>query len=359
MVSELVPSYAGSVRAENRTFGLQRHVVVVIAAIGTVIAAVAAPGQNAIRHLDHKAFLDTVRRMRLGDGFYDAFDDAMGSIGADVDQLRVFRQPLLFEFWAALPASWLQPAFFVIVVFGSTWAASRISRRPAVGLAVGQYLAVAGVYGGIDTWLLCELWAVPFMLGSCASWLQGRDKLAAGLAAVAVLIRETAAPLPIGFALASLRSDRSTKPWLASLAVSAVGLFGHWWFAASHLEPGGTSVALWRTGGIGDVFWMTNFLVLPALVGMAVWMVGVVLIWRSALRPAIGVALIPLLGLFVSRPYWGLLTMPMCILALGGLPTRARRPAVIDLRDAVVHAPQQQPAWAATTTPVAVPATLS
>ena len=56
---------------------------------------------------------------------------------------------------------------------------------------------------------------------------------------------------------------------------------------------------------------------------------GLLLLWRSALRPTVALALMPLFGLVVNRPYWGFLAMPLCVVALGGLPPVAiiRAPA--------------------------------
>lgn len=307
----------------------RRRLVLVTSAVGALVAAACAPERQTLRHLDHVAFLEAHRALRAGAGLHDAFIAGMQHIGVSIDQARAFRQPWVFLLWQALPEDALRWAFFVVVAFGAAVAASRVARRPEAGIAVGGWAAVAGVYGGVDAWMLYELWAVPLVLGTCWAWLSGRDRTAAALALGAVLLRETAVLLPLGFLVGAWALRRPLRPWLASLGAAALALALHWWLAASYLDPDGRSAALLGTGGLGAVAGMTSFLVWPVPVGVAVWAVGTVLLWRSALRPAVALAALPLTGLVVDRPYWGFLVVPLCITALGGLgpwPGRAPSP---------------------------------
>lgn len=311
-------SPVATVAAVEVTLASRRRLVAGVAVVGSVVAAIVAPGQQGRRHLDHIAFLDVLREMRGGAGYYDAFIVGMGSIGARIDELRAFREPLSFWAWSALPEDWLQPGFFLVVVLGSSLLAASASRVPELGLAVGAYLATAGVFNGVDAWLISELWAVPFVLLACSAWLRRMDWLAAGAATVAILIRETAVLLPIGFLLGSRSAGRRPAPWVVCLAAGSVGLGLHWLAASGHLIEDGSSATLGGTGGLSAVAWMTSFLVMPDLLGLVLWVAGCVALWRSPLRPAIAQALIPLSGLLVNRPYWGFLAMPLCIVSLGG-----------------------------------------
>lgn len=300
------------------------------AVVATAVAAVAAPDQQDSRHLDHIAYEASVELMRDGQGMYEASIGGLLEIGASVDQARAVRQPWLLGAWSIVPDGWLQPLFFAFVVLGSTLLALCLVRYKPVALLVGAWAARAGIYYGVDAWLLFELWAVPFILGSAVAWVGRRDWAAVACCVAACAIRETAVLLPLGYLAAALVQGRPWKPWVAGLATSGLLLAGHWVAAADHLDPDGSSARLLGTGSVQAVAWMTSFLVLPDAVGLAVWAVGLWLLWRSALRPTVALAAIPLLGLLVNRPYWGFLAMPLCIVALGGLPpapVSSREPA--------------------------------
>jgi hypothetical protein len=176
------------------------------------------------------------------------------------------------------------------------------------------------VFSGVDAWLLVELWAVPLILLPGVAWHGGRDGVAAALAFATVATRETSVLLPLGFLAAAWWLRRPVRPWLLALGGGAAVLGLHWWAASSHLYAEGNSAALAGTGSAVAVISMTSYLVLPDWLGLAVWCAGLVLLWRSELRPAVLIALTPLFGLVVNRPYWGFLAMPLCITALGGLP---------------------------------------
>jgi hypothetical protein len=292
-------------------------------------AAVVAPAEQTRRHYDHVAYEAAVGFVRDGRGLYQGSMDGLLEIGASVDQARAVRQPWLLGAWSVVPEGWLQPLFFGVVVLGSTLLAIRLVRYKPVALLVGTWAATAGVFYGVDAWLLFELWAVPCVLGSAVAWVGRRDWLAAACCVAACAIRETAVLLPLGYLASAIVVGRPWRPWAAGLATSAALLAVHWGVAAGYLDPDGASAPLLGTGSLEAVVWMTSFLVLPDLVGLALWCAGLLLLWRSALRPTVALALMPLFGLVVNRPYWGFLAMPLCVVALGGLPPVAiiRAPA--------------------------------
>jgi hypothetical protein len=322
----------------------RRRLVLGACAAAAVVAAAASPERQRVHHLDHAAYLHTYHLVRAGTGLYEAAVAGVEHIGASVDQVRVLRQPWVYELWALLPPDALRWSFFVVVAFGSAALAAHVARHPEVGVAAGAWVAVAGVYGGVDAWLLFELWAVPFVLGTCLAWLRGRDGIAAACALGAMLLRETAVFLPLGFLVAAWRLGRPLRPWVVATGAAGAALAFHWHVASGYLDPDGGSARLLWTGGLDAVAYMTSFLVVPELVGLALWALGAVLLWRSALRPALALALLPLTGMVVNRPYWGFLVMPLCVTALGGLPPW--RPARAPSRT-----PQSPPRQAATTAP--------
>ena len=303
------------------------------ATIATIVAAAVAPAEQDRRHLDHIAYEASIGFVRDGRSLYQASMDGLLEIGASVDQARAVRQPWLLGFWSLIPDGWLQPAYFVLVVLGSTLVTIVLVRTKPVALLVWAWTATAGIFYGVDAWLLFELWAIPFILGSALAWVSGRDWVAAACCVVVCAIRETAVLLPLGYLVAALVLGRSWRPWVAGLATSAVLLAGHWVLVADHLDPDGGSAPLMGTGSFGAITWMTSFLVLPDLVGLLLWVVGMVLLWRSALRPTVLLVCIPLLGLVVNRPYWGFLAMPLCVASLGGLPPYASLTTPGDVHD--------------------------
>lgn len=290
-----------------------------IGTVGAVVAAVVAPASQSSYHFDHKAYTGAIERVRDGMSVYRASILGLRDIDSTITQVRSLRQVGLVLLWAAIPASALQPAFFLVVVLGSVLIAAPMQRIPFVSLAIGVWLAKFGVFDGVDAWLLFELWAVPLILGTCLAWLRGRDWAAAACALGVLLIRETALLLPLGFLLAARAQRRSVRPWVTCIAVEAVALGLHWWWTTDYLADEGNEAALVGTGNIQAVATMTSFLVVPELVGLLLWGIGIVLLWKSALRGAVGLAAMPLTGFLVDRPYWGLLAMPLCLLALGGL----------------------------------------
>jgi hypothetical protein len=292
-----------------------------VAAVATVVAAAVAPAEQGDRHLDHIAYEASIGFVRDGRGLYEASMDGLLEIGASVDQARAVRQPWLLGLWSLFPEGWLQPLYFLLVVLGSTLLTLLLVRCKPMALLVWAWAATAGVFYGVDAWLLFELWAVPFILASAVAWVSGRDWVAAACCVVVCGIRETAVLLPLGYLTAAVVVGRSWRPWVTSLATSAMLLAVHWALVADHLDPDGASARLLGTGSVRAISWMTSFLVLPDVLGPVLWVVGLVLLWRSALRPTVLLASIPLLGLVVNRPYWGFLAMPLCVASLGGLPS--------------------------------------
>lgn len=291
-----------------------------VATVATVVAAAVAPAEQGKRHFDHIAYEATIGFVRDGRGLYQASMDGLLEIGASVDQARAVRQPWLLGLWSLFPQGWLQPAYFVLVVLGSTLLTLLLVRTKPVALLVWGWTATAGVFYGVDAWLLFELWAIPLILGSAVAWVAGRDWLAAAFCVAVCAIRETAVLLPLGYLLAALALGRSWRPWIVGLATSGALLVGHWILVADHLDPDGGSAPLMGTGSLDAILLMTSFLVLPEALGLLLWGVGLVLLWRSALRPTVLLVAIPFLGVVVNRPYWGFLAMPLCVASLGGLP---------------------------------------
>ena len=193
------------------------RITIAVAAVAAAVGAV-VPERQSSRHLDHKAYLATVRLVRGGEGIYQASVDGLAAIGASVDQARALRQPWMFRGVGPGARQLAARLFFAVVVFGSTALAVPLVRVKPMALLVGAWAATAGVFYGIDAWLLFELWAVPLIIGACLAWVRRLDWVAAACCVGAVGRRETAVLLP---------SASSPPPSSSGGPVAVGGRAGH------------------------------------------------------------------------------------------------------------------------------------
>lgn len=317
-----------------------------VALVGAAVAAALAPVPPFV-HFDHLAHRTTLDLVRDGTALHEAVVAGQAAIGNAVSQVRSVREPWIFALWSLVPTSWVEVLFFVVVAGGSAVVIAPVLRFPPAALLVTAYLAWFGSYGEIEQWLLSEPWTAPLVLGACVAWVRGRWGLASAAAVAATLVRENCVLLQLGFLVFAWRSGRAVRPWAVGLGVTAASLVVHAALAAPHLHDEGHEAALLGSGDPAFVTNMTRLFGLPGLVGLGVWVAGLVLLWRSQLRPALPLALIPLSGFVVGRPYWGALAMPLCLAALGGLP-----PATGLWPDA---GPNRAPGSAAATSPGGAP----
>jgi hypothetical protein len=316
---------AGDPTAEAR---LRRALTGAAAAVMiTVYGAVMRAG--AVAHLDHISYRNTVALMRRHQGFYAAFQQGFGQHSGDhIGTARAFRLPTMFLLWRWIPPSLLWPSFLVLVVGGTVLLLLLISDVPPVVLPVAAYLLMAGrtPSQGYDEWLLLELWALPAMVGCLVAWRRQRWWAAAGLALLAFLVRETAAPLLIGGLAASWRERERIVPWVVASGLAVVAYVAHLAAASHHLVHPGTDMAELGTGHppasmLHMVGWMVPG---PDLIGLAIWAVAVAEVWRRRELLLVGPVLaIPVLGLFVERPYWGLVVVPFVFFYAGEAAARA------------------------------------
>lgn len=304
------------------------RLAVVLAALVTLTMVVSAPSLN-VAITDHAAFALTHRAMRSGKGFYEAFADSFATLGIVLSEPRSFRQPAIHLIWAALPPRALGALFFVGPVFLSSLLGTAVSRWSWPGLAAGIWVGLGGHHLGYNAWLLSELWAAPLVLGAAAAWLARRDGLVAACAAGAFLVRETMAPLLISLAVAARLRRRPVRPYAVAAIVCLAGFSLHVWLARRFTVAGGNEAPTWGTGGVDRVIDMTSNggLLVPDAVGVAVWVLGVLLAWRSDLRPFVPTLLIPVAGLAIGRDYWGLATMPLAAACSLGVIGRRHGPS--------------------------------
>jgi hypothetical protein len=296
----------------GRIRGVEVWLTVALLGAFTVGAANAIP-TNEYVFIDQRAFRDVHLRMQAGAGYYDAFRDAYAAMGIRIGEFRSYRQPWLFLAWRAVPDHLLQPLFFAVCVLGAGLAALLVAQRPLLALAPAVWLAVAGNHMNADGWLLSEVWTAPLVILACGAWLRGRHGATSAASTAAFLIREITAPLLLAFAFVQWRRGRPVRPYVVGIATSAVLYAAHVVVTLGYLNPPGNEAQTVGSGRMLSLGGMTAYGValLPVAVGLAIWVVGLVRLWRSPLRPVVALALLPLAGVAIGRDYWGLTFMPL------------------------------------------------
>jgi hypothetical protein len=295
-----------------------------------------APGRGQERFVDQVVNREAVDSMRNGAGYYDAMTASLQHNTDRPDSPRAFREPLAFVAWRYLPSAKARWLAFVVLAMAAGTATALTSTTPIAGPAVSLLLLRAGrpTAGSvwIDQHLLVEIWTGAAIVLSLAAWRTGRTRLAAGLAGVAVLLRELAVPILIGGIwrpAASGDGDRARRPWLVVAAVAALAVAVHFALAWAHVSPSGSQEMLLGTGGPRRVLDMAGVgLPRRALAGAVLWALAW---WRvrgdGALIRYVGpLMLLPLLGLVVGRDYWGFAVTPLLlILSIEAVSTQLGR----------------------------------
>ena len=303
--------------------GSLQAVVAVVAGLVIIAYGASVPAQRRFQ-IDHHGMLNTLARMRGGAGYYQAFRTTyLVDIGVRLGGPRSFRTPYLALFLRWIPTGLLWPTFLLLVVGVTTACFLRTTRHPLAVLPVTLYLLMAGRMpafgGGVEGWLLVELWTIPLLAASTLAWRRQRWWAAAGTAAAATLIRELAAPvLVIGLVMA-IRRREPVKPWLVGLGVAVAGWALHIALALQVGSSHGNESTLFGTGRPpSTVFAMMTFaMAIPAIIPIALWaLAGVRLATqpRRSVPPVAILALLPLMGVLISRPYWGLPIIPFVVL---------------------------------------------
>ncbi len=276
-----------------------------------------------LHRVDHQAALDTLARMRHGAGYYPAFRDTFLDLGVRLGGARSFRTPYPFLLWRWVPPGLLFPLFLAVVVLGTCAVLVFCTSRPFLVVPVALFLLVAGRStgsGGVEGWLLVELWTVPCFAVALLAWNRRRwwpAALALGLAAV---IREIYLPfLLLGLVLA-WRRRAALKPWVATVAGTAGLLALHTYLAGHFGVAHGNEAPLFGTAAppvsvLRTMSWAVDW---PAWVAIGLWSAAVFHVWRTRpIAPHVALLAIPLVGLVVDRGYWGIPMIALMVLWAG------------------------------------------
>ena len=190
-------------------------------------------------------------------------------------------------------------------------------------LPVTLFLLVAGRnpggVTGIESWMLVELWTVPFLALSYWGWRRDRPWVAALAAAGATLIRELALPVVLLGLVLAIGGARTAGPGWSRPPSPSSG------WASTSCSPSGSAAPTAPSRRCSA----------PARPGRSspcscsggrpasVWCRGrsprVQVVRRRLIAPVSALLAIPLLGLLVNRPYWGILATPFVLLWAGEL----------------------------------------
>ena len=292
------------------------RIMTVLAIVGLCVSFALREGRDERfdRFADPKLFVNTVEAMRDdGLGYYEAMDRELRARIGPAETPRAFRMPTIFLFWRLLPgedALWLG---FVALAGAVAVVLMGVSAVPVLGIVIAAYLLNLG----FNAFTIVEFWALLPIAIAIASWRGEQWWLAAGMALLAVLIRETTLLLLLGGLLAAHVQRRPRAPWLVALGLAVAALIAHVVATQPYLVGQGTEAPLLFTGDIVIMLkTMGVGLPAPVVLGPIVWLAGVAAVWRDErLRFFLGPhLLLPLVGLLVFRIFWGILVTPFALL---------------------------------------------
>lgn len=227
-------------------------------------AALAEAPQPEHYTFDGKLFLRTYLLMKGGEGYYQAFGQAIAEDSRHDDAFLTspfnYREPLLFEIWRVLPGSDGNALFawFVIWSLATMIAAYLLASRlvePGVALlapvaltAFYYYFWWAGLW-----FMIVELWAAGLAVIAVAALVRERRIASIIALTAAVATREFMVLLIPAWVIAwwlSGRGEHKRTWWLPVLAIAgpAAVLAAHL-LAIPRLAPGGSGATAWLHGG--------------------------------------------------------------------------------------------------------------
>lgn len=282
------------------------------------LGMVAVIGPHGGVTVDEFVYRQTLAGMRHGHGYYQSMTEALSAVYGAPSSVRAFRLPTVFWLWRWVPfgVNGLRVVFVAAMAVTASVAA-RAARLPAWIAAVVfvVLLALGGVLPGAPTeqFLLVELWAAPLIAGAWLAWRRGWWWTAAGLATLAVSVREFAVLLVVGGLAAAIVQRRPAPPWVTAAAACVLIGVAHAVAAGGHLTDGGYESPLLNTGrppverfGAMCGFGLPAAVIVgPVLFAVAGWSA-----WRRRewfLAPLLA---LPLVAVVADRPYWGALVVP-------------------------------------------------
>lgn len=297
---------------------LRATVVVVALGLAGVVYATQGPPPDA----DWALSIDTVERMRSGQGFYWAYRDAAGM---PMERPRSVRQPAYFLLRAQLPQG-TEEAVGVAAMIGTLVLIAGIARREFGDRGAIAAVAVYGAYTmtyADATSTHAEHAAVLLAVIGVQRALADRPAQAAWWVAAATLVREHfAVMLAIGVVVFW---RRARLQWLTASLIAAWALVAHGLAARGILVPAGYGaeagytetflLPAWYGLGLAGtrIVWALGFVLLAAgLVGAARRRGDPVFAWMTLCCFVLAAA-----TAYGGRYYWTPMWVPFVALGIG------------------------------------------
>ncbi len=280
--------------------------------------------------------------LRGGGDYYPLAADALRSGDYPLKPFVTFRLPLHSVVQAALSTRVTIALLYLLAIgVGVAW---WVRLRPLLPRPLARTILALFIAGGLiafvqaDLIAFHEIWAAMLVALSLALWQPTRWIPSAALALVAMLVRETAALLPmVMLAFAMLGgARREALGWLLTLLAFALALVAHAWGVSQVVGPLDPSSPGW-TGLNGPGFFVRSLVISTVLsaipLALAAPLVACALFGWSAWRDPLGArAAVLFLGygaviaIFARTNtfYWALMPAPVFLIGLVFVPDAVR-----------------------------------
>jgi len=287
--------------------------VVLVALLALALTLVGVKTGLTVQDEDEAVYVNTLRSMRSGEGYYPAIRDALvEKEGVAPSSVRAVRPPTMFLFLRWIPEQgwrWAAGGVYLATLL-LVWTLARREGRWAGIAAVTVafvWLAPASPY----LFLHAELWGLPFFLAGLLNLRRGRDGWAAFFLTVATLTREL-----FGVSILLALIVRKRREWWYALSAAVAGGFIHALVAGQILSPIGRDAPLHNVGIDASLVFQvlgpgtTAFSVVVGLGVLALAMPGLIRHAREG-DPAAAVLLpftfvLAAAGIVATRLYWSL-----------------------------------------------------
>ena len=334
--------FAGLSKGKAR-LGLGLLVLLILATLTalTIAGPPAVSGDSAKRgddQADVVLYETIVDGVRHGGNYYEVTAQELRRGDYPLRPFVTFRLPTLAMIQALMP-QWAVIGLLYTLAAG-VMLAWFLRLRPAFARGPPLILAMVLLAGGMGAFIQPELasfheiWAGLLIALSLALRRPGKWVAAAGIGAMAMLIRETSALyVAIMCLLAWLEGDRKEAlGWAAGVALLAAAVGAHAWAVAQVVTPVDPASPGWA-GMLGFGFFVEAMVLSTALRLAPMWlaapMMGFALFGWAAWRDLTGIRALAtyavyaaLIGLFgrVDTFYWGLMVAPAILTGLAFMP---------------------------------------